>query len=120
MFVIEDIVVELSGLRPRSARRNPPEGGDEAFDHYVRCTTRAHMKRSSGYDALARHEAAHDSGSGPDPERLASASSDAAACADAPDGVPELFAGARVVSQTQMREVMPDEGPTPPPSKGSA
>ena len=51
----------------RYERRGPPEGGDEAFCQAVRCTSRAHMKRSGGYNALARHEAAHGSGSDTEP-----------------------------------------------------
>ena len=61
---IERAHYEVS-LRPE--RRDPPEGGDEAFCQTVRCTTRAHMKRSGGYNALARHEAAHGSGSDTEP-----------------------------------------------------
>ena len=48
-------------------RRDPPEGGDEAFCQTVRRTTRAHMKGYDGYNALARHEAPHDSGSDTEP-----------------------------------------------------
>ena len=56
---------ELS-LHPE--RRDPPEGGDEAFPHTVRCIARANMKRCVGYNPLAEHEAAHGSASDTEPE----------------------------------------------------